>query len=234
MADSSSAYIGVLLALLGILVILTVAAAVVLWYRKKYVPLKRRKSYKDKKPKLKLDIKSIPRTKPEPPSAAYHILSSNEPPEFIIPPTPKTLVPPTPQYSYAEPPDFFIPSSSNPSTPRSSAPQTPLSITPGQSPPLTPETPGFILHSPPKGGILGGAFKRQTSIPAEYVHRERISERSPGALWRSALEKTATSSLLVAPQRKIKKISFCPNGKIKFTIRHNSATTELFVKVRIV
>ena len=90
MVDSDTrVYISVIGVLLGILVLVTILLAFMIWYKQRQSTLSRRMSLRRKKPQLKLNMKGIVKTTPDAPSEVYKILSSiDETPEFTLPSSP--------------------------------------------------------------------------------------------------------------------------------------------------
>ena len=219
--DSTSWYIGITSVLLAILLILTFALATVVWYKSRKLS---RNKIKRKKPRLKLNIKDVPKTRVHTPSAAYHMLSSKDPPEFTIPPTPTLTSPATP------------------GSPRSQRHQTKSIITPSSNSKSTDdyvETPLASPLSTPKNSttILPPDFlyRRSASVPNEvFFSRDKATQDlSSSALWRSAINKTVAASLLTRPLRGNRKVHYPTSGMIKFCLRYNPSTLEFFIKVKV-
>ena len=220
--ESTSWYIGITSALLVILLILTFVLAAVVWYKSRKLA---RNKIKRKKPRLKLNIKDVPKTRVQAPSAAYHILSSKDPPEFTIPPTPTLTTPSTPN-SPRSPRHYQKPINAPPSNSKSmdDGLETPLA-----SPISTPRNSTTIL--PPDF-----LYRRSASVPNEvFFSRDKATQDlNSSALWRSAINKTVAASLLSRPLRGNRKVHYPTNGMIKFCLRYNPSTLELFIKVIVI
>ena len=218
--ESTSWYIGITSALLAILLILTFVLAAVVWYKSRKVS---RNKIKRKKPRLKLNIKDIPRTRAHPPSAAYHILSSKDPPEFTIPPTPTLTTPSTPN---------------SPRSPRHHAKSLNSTSTNVKSTEDYVETPLASPISTPRNSTTAlppdFLYRRSASVPNEvFFSRDKATQDfNSSALWRSAINKTVAASLLSRPLRGNRKVHYPTSGMIKFCLRYNPSTLELFIKVK--
>eukprot|EP00794_Sanderia_malayensis_P009682 gene9682-10669_t len=211
----TTAYIGVVSGLLAILLLLTVLLAVFVWFKSK---LSAKSKLRKKRPKLKIQIKDLPKTTQQPPSAAYQILSSNNPPEFTIPPTPVSgqNIPDSPRFPHK----FFSYKSTEDS--ESSLPQSSDSL---------------ASHSPKSSHVsatLDQYYRRSASVPNDvYLGRNSTSpflDHTSSSLWRSAITKTVAANLLTVPLRR-NRINAPINGLIKFCLKYNVVTMELFVKV---
>ena len=217
--ESTSLYIGVTSALLAILLVLTFALASIVWYKSRQLS---KNKIKRKRPRLKLNIANIPKTVTHPPSAAYQILSSKDPPEFTIPPTPTLKTPSTPDSPRS--PRHLMRQLTSQSSTRGSTED--FIETPFASPVPSPRN--STITSP--SDLL---YRRSASVPNEvFFSREKASQDlNSSALWRSAISKTVAASLLSRPLRGNRKIMYPTNGTIKFCLRYNNTTMELFIKV---
>ena len=219
---STGMYIAVTSVLLAILLILTFALAAVVWLKSRKLS---KTKIKRKRPKLKINIKDVPKTKALPPSAAYHMLSRKDPPEFTIPPTPSLTTPATPDSPRS--PRHLIGSMNNVT---SNGKFTDDYIeTPFASPVSTPRNSTTVLPS----DLL---YRRSASVPNDvFFSKDTPSQDlNSSALWRSAITKTVAASLLSRPLRGNRKVLYPTNGTIKFCLRYNPSTMELFIKVRII
>ena len=220
MDDSTNTYIAITSALLLVLLLLTFMLAGIVWHKSRQA---KKKSIKRRKPKLKLNIKDVPKTRAHPPSAAYQILSAKEPPEFTIPPTPTLSDPSTPDSPRT--PRLLMKQSESPlGSPMSDYVETPFG-SPNLSPIATPRNSTTTMMS----DLL---YRRSASVPNEvFFSRDKAGqELNSSNLWRSAISKTVAASLLSRPLRGNRRI-YASNGIIKFCLKYNPATLELFIKV---
>ncbi len=211
---SANTFIGVISGLLGVLLVLTVLLAIFVWFKSKSSV---RNRIKKKKPQLKIKIQDFPKTKQQPPSAAYQILSATDPPEFIIPPTPI----PTP--GTPDSPGFQHKLASFKST---GSQDIDLASSPLGSPTTSPHP--FSHHHE-------GFYRRSASVPSDvFSQRDPSSpllDHASSSLWRSAISRTVAANVLNMPMRRDRRTIASTNGTIIFCLKYSLVSMELFIKV---
>ena len=167
--ETTNTYIGVTAGLLAVLLVLTLILAAFVWFKSKQAF--RGGNIRRKRPRLKINIKDVPKTKPQPPSAAYQILSTTDPPEFTIPPTPTIATPATPE---------------SPMTPRRLFHSSHSSLTS----PTTPESPR-VQHPSYRSPLASPNSQRKQTLPSQRISVTSLS--APGSSPKSTREQGDSS-----------------------------------------
>lgn len=98
--------------------------------------------------------------------------------------------------------------------------------------PLSPTTPGISASSSGTSSIPQKySLSRSISTPVESLYAEH-NDRVKDVLWRNAVKKATATQFLKTEPKSIKRISYCADGKVKFSLEYNiKGQKELTVTV---
>lgn len=95
--------------------------------------------------------------------------------------------------------------------------------------PLSPTTPGISMASTHQKHSLS----RSISTPVESLYGTG-NDRVKDGLWRNAVKKATATQFLKSEAKSIKRISYCADGKVKFSLKYNiQGQKELTVNVSV-